>query len=235
MNKTKKTISAIAAAVAVEMVFCALLSANALGDLKAQPARFLNTGVQSKTAQTVSADEAAEADAAPVLLTGKESSYEAPLKLGETGICELYEPSLETNQKIAVQVTQVIRGDQAKAILEEYQKENNAVSVDELPNNALEYAAVDYKVCAVDQSVGEISPLLKLNIKNAKGEPLEYDNVIYTKLSSIDISGFKEIKPGTVVSVRGIFAIPVECNNYALEFGADNGQKAVFHITAENS
>lgn len=225
MSKTKKAVIAVAILIVLEIIVCAILSVNTGEGLKVQKASFLaaDTGVAEPAVKE-------SAETAPVLLSGIESSYEAPLSLGGTGICQFYESSTSSNQQIFIRVNSIIRGDSAEEILNAYQNNNDSVSIEELPNNALEYAAVDYEVCLVDQSAGELSPLLRMNVKSATGEPLEYDNVIYTTLSSVDVSGFKSVGQGEVVAVRSVFAIPVGCNDYVLEFGAEDGQKAIFRI-----
>lgn len=164
------------------------------------------------------------------VLEGKESSYDSPLKIGDTGICDVLESSTQGNQSINIKVNSVVRGEEAKKIVDEYIATNDSVTINELPSTT-EYAVVKYDISLKSQDfVGvDALPLIKMNIKGTDGDALEYDNSIYTTLSSFVISNDVSIQSGEVISLESVFAVPIGCKDFIMEFGADNGAKAIFH------
>lgn len=181
-----------------------------------------NTGIKSEKAET---EQGAEE-----ILVGKESSYEALLNTGDVGICALYEPSVDSLQKVNIKVLSYIRGAEAKQVVEDYTASNKSISIGELPSKAIEYAVVEYKISlSTDyQMIGKSFPIMKMCIKGTNGEALEYDNAIYTMLSSFEITNPEKITQEEVLTLKSIFAVPVGCTDYVLEFGAENGLKALF-------
>lgn len=188
---------------------------------------------ESDAAQTATADGSAKettTEPATPVLQGKDSSYDNPLKIGETGKCDVLESSTQGNQNINIKVTSVVRGEEAKKQVDQYIATNDSITINDLPSTT-EYAVVTYDISLNSQDFTTVKamPLIKMNVKGTNGKALEYDNSIYTTLSSFVITNDVSIKSGEIITIQSVFAIPIGCDDYIMEFGAENGAKAIFH------
>lgn len=163
------------------------------------------------------------------VLKGAKSSKDKPLSIGKTGICDKYEASNDTYQKVNVRVNSIIRGDKAKDIVEKYNKENKFVQINELASSSVEYAVIEYDVSLTDgyKADGDVTAALEMNVKGKDGEDLQYKDVIYT-LTSTDISNPDAIERNEVQTLKSVFAIPVGCTDYECVFGDSNGKNFAY-------
>lgn len=164
-----------------------------------------------------------------IVLEGRSSSYDSLLSIGDTGLCDFYESSTESDQKFNIKVTSVIRGEAAKAKVDEYMTQNDSITITELPSTT-EYAVVTYDISVQSNAEGKGTyiPLVKMNIKGTDGNALEYENSIYTTLTSF-VTSDTSVKTNEIITLQSIYAIPIGCNDYVMEFGSEDGEKAVFH------
>lgn len=170
-----------------------------------------------------------EEQKAVALLEGVDSSFDNPLSVGETGKCQVLESTTQSNTEINIKVTGITRGEEAKNTVDAYVAGNDAITISDLPSTT-EYAIVTYDISLSSHDFvnSDALPLIRMNIKGTNGESLEYDNSIYTTLSSFVISNDTSIKSGEVITLESVFAIPIGCTDYTMEFGSEEGTKAVF-------
>lgn len=165
----------------------------------------------------------------------KASSVQAPAEIGQISIASKpTEKEPIVNRDVKISLTNVIRGDEAKKLADEFNSQHTAVKISPLDSSLLEYAVGEYSVTIPeDFPHDDIQPGIKIHsdIKGNDGEGLTYDGVLYcTTPFDINSNETEDIvlKPNKPEKGRFVFTIPKGCTNYLVEFGEFDGTKAYF-------
>ena len=158
------------------------------------------------------------------------SSLENPLQVGEWGIASKYNPSNGEYQNVNVRVTNIIRGDEAKKMAQEYMSSDYSIYRYEDPEAYQEWAVIEYDVdfgdtYEMDEELGA-SPNVDGDICGPDGSSIEYNGIIYIP-SVIEIGSRDYIKTKTG-SGKLLTQLPIGCTDYIIQFGAYNETNAYF-------
>lgn len=158
------------------------------------------------------------------------SSLESPLQVGEWGIASKYNPSNGEYQNVNVRVTNIIRGEEAKQMAQEYMSSDYSIYRYEDPEAYQEWAVIEYDVdfgdtYEMDEELGA-SPNVDGDICGPDGSSIEYNGIIYIP-SVIEIGSRDYIKTKTG-SGKLLTQLPIGCTDYIIQFGAYNETNAYF-------
>ncbi len=159
----------------------------------------------------------------------KTSSLENPLKVGEWGIASKYNTNTKSDQNVNVRVSNIIRGDEAKKMAQEYMNSDYSIYKYEEPEAYQEWLVVEYDVDFGDTYVpGELgaSPNVQGDVTGPDGSSVKYNGVSYIN-SVIEIGSRDYIKTKTG-SGKLLTQIPIGCTDYIIDFGTYNGTHAYF-------
>lgn len=154
-----------------------------------------------------------------------ESSKENPIELNVWGKASKYiVNSNEGKYKdINVMVTHIIRGEEAKEIVNKNIVDNNLYSIIKEPEATEEWVVVEYKADFENISIPMqgISPTVELNIiGKGKYDAIKYNSSSYYPLT-YNISSTDYVQ--NIIATNTVaFILPVECSNYILKFGSYN-------------
>ncbi|SHJ26189.1 hypothetical protein SAMN02745163_01596 [Clostridium cavendishii DSM 21758] len=164
----------------------------------------------------------------------KPSTLKAPLEIGQTGIASKIaakDPNLHNSN---VSLTNIIRGEEAKKLVDEFNSNHRAVQIAPLESSQLEYAVAEYDITIPEDFPHDIDgPGIEISseINGLDGEGLVYDGVLYVN-TTCDISpkGSENVvlKPNVPGKGRFAFTIPKGCTNYLVLLGEFDGTKAYF-------
>ncbi|MEW8955923.1 hypothetical protein [Clostridium sp.] len=158
--------------------------------------------------------------------SAKESSIQSPLQIGETGITSKYSVKSKDERKANVTLTNIIRGEAAQKLVDEFNAENGFISISPLESSLLEFAVAEYTTTlpndfpADDESA--IDQNLRVDITGLDGEGLKYDGILYIpsawNFNSLKMSDVF-LKSGESAKARVVFAMPKGCTDYLINFG----------------
>lgn len=157
------------------------------------------------------------------------STLENPLQVGEWGIASKYNTNTSSDQNVNVKVTNIIRGDEAKKMAQDYMNSDISIYKYEEPEAYQEWVVIEYDVDFADTYVpGELgaSPNVDADITGPDGSAIKYNGVTYIN-QVIEIGSRDYIKTKTG-SGKLLTQIPVGCTDYIIEFGRYGGTKAYF-------
>ena len=127
------------------------------------------------------------------------SSLENPLKVGEWGIASKYNTNTRSDQNVNVKVTNIIRGDEAKKMAQDYMNSDYSIYKYEEPEGYQEWVVIEYDVDFADTYVpGELgaSPDVNADITGPDGKAIKYNGITYIN-SVIEIGSRDYIKTKT--------------------------------------
>ena len=158
------------------------------------------------------------------------SSLESPLQVGEWGIASKYNPSNGEYQNVNVRVTNIIRGEEAKQMAQEYMSSDYSIYRYEDPEAYQEWAVIEYDVdfgdtYEMDEELGA-SPNVDGDICGPDGSSIEYNGIIY--ISSVIEIGSRDYIQTQTGSGRLLTQLPIGCTDYIIQFGAYNETNAYF-------
>ncbi len=157
------------------------------------------------------------------------SSLENPLKVGEWGIASKYNTNTRSDQNVNVKVTNIIRGDEAKKMAQDYMNSDYSIYKYEEPEGYQEWVVIEYDVDFADTYVpGELgaSPDVNADITGPDGKAIKYNGITYIN-SVIEIGSRDYIKTKTG-SGKILTQIPEGCTDYIIDFGTYDGTHAYF-------
>lgn len=157
------------------------------------------------------------------------SSLENPLQVGEWGIASKYNTNTSSDQNVNVRVSNIIRGDEAKKMAQDYMNSDYSIYKYEEPEAYQEWVVIEYDVDFGDTYVpGELgaSPNVNGDVTGPDGSSVKYNGITYIN-SVIEIGSRDYIKTKTG-SGKLLTQLPVGCTDYIIEFGTYNGTKAYF-------
>lgn len=161
--------------------------------------------------------------------TARTSSLENPLQVGEWGIASKYNTNTSSNQNVNIKVTNIIRGDGAKAMAQEYMSSDYSIYEYEEPEAYLEWVVIEYDVDFADTYIpGELgaSPNVNATISGPDGSSVKYNGITYiTSTLEIGSRDYIQTKTG---SGKILTQIPIGCTDYIVQFGVYNGTTAYF-------
>lgn len=158
-------------------------------------------------------------------LNGKSSTITSPLEIGQTGVASKYAPKNSDYHDVDICLSNVIRGDAAKKIVDDYNSKGHAVTIGALENSQLEYAVGEYTITLPsDFPSDEYGPSedITSEIKGKDDNGVVYNGVLYVASTwNIPTVGDESrvIKSGVPEKGRFIFAIPKGCTDYIIALG----------------
>ncbi len=154
----------------------------------------------------------------------RESTLENPVEIGEWSIASKYNTNTSGNQNVNVRITNVIRGDEAKKMAQDYMSSDYSIYKYEEPEANLEWAVIEYDVDFADTYVpGELgaSPNVEIDITGLDGRSIK-DNGITYFTSVIEIGSRDYIKTKTG-SGKALTQLPQGFTDYIIQAGAYGG------------
>ena len=157
------------------------------------------------------------------------STLENPLQLGEWGIASKYNTNTSSDQNVNVRVSNIIRGEEAKKMAQEYMNSDYSIYKYEKPEAYQEWVVIEYDVDFADTYVpGELgaSPNVNGDVTGPDGSSVKYNGITY--INSVIEIGSRDYIQTKTGSGKLLTQLPVGCTDYIIEFGTYDGTKAYF-------
>jgi len=154
------------------------------------------------------------------------SGLDMPLITGDATLVSKYLDDTRTYENLQVKLSDIVRGDDALAIAQEYESQTTVRF--EKPTEGVEYVVVEYQVYVpFDLNTNSTTTNLPIEVRGLNTNGVVYNNVSYI-ISTWCIADGENSSAGSLVTCREIFQMPVGCNNYYIVFGTQGQTTAVF-------
>ena len=154
------------------------------------------------------------------------SGLDMPLITGDATLVSKYLDDTRTYENLQVKLSNIVRGDEALAIAQEYEGQTTVRF--EKPADGVEYVVVEYQVYVpFDLNTNSTTTNLPIEVRGLNTNGVVYNNVSYI-ISTWCIADGENSSAGSLVTCREIFQMPVGCNNYYIVFGTQGQTTAVF-------
>lgn len=154
------------------------------------------------------------------------SGLDMPLVTGDATLVSKYLDDTRTYENLHVKLSNIIRGDDALAIAQEYEGQTTVRF--EKPVEGVEYVVVEYQVYVpFDLNTNSTTTNLPIEVRGLNTNGVVHNNVSYI-ISTWCIADGENSSAGSLVTCREIFQMPVGCNNYYIVFGTQGQTTAVF-------
>ena len=154
------------------------------------------------------------------------SGLDMPLITGDATLVSKYLDDTRTYENLQVKLSNIVRGDDALAIAQEYEGQTTVRF--EKPADGVEYVVVEYQVYVpFDLNTNSTTTNLPIEVRGLNTNGVVYNNVSYI-ISTWCIADGENSSAGSLVTCREIFQMPVGCNNYYIVFGTQGQTTAVF-------
>ena len=154
------------------------------------------------------------------------SGLDMPLITGDATLVSKYLDDTRTYENLQVKLSNIVRGDDALAIAQEYEGQTTVRF--EKPADGVEYVVVEYQVYVpFDLNTNSTTTNLPIEVRGLNTNGVIYNNVSYI-ISTWCIADGENSSAGSLVTCREIFQMPVGCNNYYIVFGTQGQTTAVF-------
>lgn len=157
--------------------------------------------------------------------TGKSSSKQNPLSIGEWGIASKYVSGEYVD--VPVKVTNVTRGSSAAQELKDYLNNNSSVYKYEDAKENMEWAVIEY---SIDLTKMEKDSNAKLDTKitgTGDSNSIKYNGSTYI-VSTTNMTPNNYTK-GEIVSCKFAVQLPIGCTEYLIALGSSSGTQAFFN------
>ena len=154
------------------------------------------------------------------------SGLDMPLITGDATLVSKYLDDTRTYENLHVKLSNIIRGDEALTIAQEYEGQTTVRF--EKPAEGVEYVVVEYQVYVpFDLNTNNTTTNLPIEVRGLNTNGVVYNNVSYI-ISTWCIADGENSSAGSLVTCREIFQMPVGCSNYYIVFGTQGQTTAVF-------
>lgn len=156
--------------------------------------------------------------------TGKTSSKQSPLNIGEWGIASKYASGGYVD--IPAKVTSVKRGESAAKEVENYLTSGNSIYKYEDAKIGMEWTVIEYDI---DLTKMEKDSTAKLDTKvtgTGNNTSIKYNDVVYI-VSTINMTPNNYTK-GSIESCKFAVQLPIGCTDYLIALGASSYTQAFF-------
>lgn len=156
--------------------------------------------------------------------TGKASSKQNPLSIGEWGIASKYVSSEYVD--VPARVTNVTRGSSAAQEVKEYLNNSSSIYKYEDAKENMEWAVIEY---SIDLTKMEKDSTAKLDTKITgigDNTSIKYNGNTYI-VSTINMTPNNYTK-GEIVSCKFAVQLPIGCTDYLIALGSSSGTQAFF-------
>lgn len=157
-------------------------------------------------------------------VTGKSSSEQNPLAIGEWGISSKYLSGEYID--IPAKVTNVTRGTTAAQEVKQYLTNGSSVYKYEDPKENMEWAIIEY---SIDLTKFEKETTAKLDTKvtgTGNNTSIKYNNTIYIA-STVNLTPNKYTK-GSIETCKFAVQLPIGCTDYLIVLGYSSSTQAFF-------
>lgn len=156
--------------------------------------------------------------------TGKSSSKQNPLAIGEWGISSKYVLGEYVN--VPAKVTKVTRGTSAAQELEDYLTSGSSIYKYEDAKDGMEWAVIEYNI---DLTQIEKETTAKLDTKvtgTGDNTPIKYNGTTYI-VSTVNMTPNNYTK-GNIETCKFAVQLPIGCTDYLIVLGSSSGSQAFF-------
>ena len=158
----------------------------------------------------------------------KESTKENPLEKGTWGIASKYSTESKKYEDVYVKVTNIIRGEDAKKVVQNYASSKSYFKYEE-PKEGLEWVVLDYDLDYANFTKSSLGA--NADVTSSIRGIGDHSSVIYNGktyiLSSRYIGSSDYVKTQTTTG-KIAFQMPIGCSDYIVELGSYSGSKAYF-------
>lgn len=159
-------------------------------------------------------------------VTGETSSKSSPLSIGQWGIASKY--NFGNYVDIPVKITNVVRGDSAAQIVENYCNSSSSIYKYEDAKDGMEWAIIDYTVDLTNIDGYSMGKDIKVDSKitgTGDNTSIHYNDNIYIVSTMNMTSGYSKEN-----IANGQFAaqLPIGCTDYLITLGSASSTQAFF-------
>lgn len=143
-------------------------------------------------------------------------------------IISKYNANIKKSQDVKVRIEKIIRGEEAKEILNEYNK-NTGYTVDIKKKDEEELLLVEYEIDFMDFDMSDIGTNKDVSAKICQDENkeyIEYNNNIYSPL--VEFINNDEFTKEKKAKGKFISTIPEGCTDYKIKIGEKGEHEAYF-------
>jgi len=183
-----------------------------------------NTNINNNANTTTTEKENSSNSSASTSATGKASSKQNPLSIGEWGIASKYVSSEYVD--VPARVTNVTRGSSAAQELKEYLNNSSSIYKYEDAKENMEWAVIEY---SIDLTKMEKDSTAKLDTKITgigDNNSIKYNGATYI-VSTTNMTPNNYTK-GEIVSCKFAVQLPIGCTDYLIALGSSSGTQAFF-------
>lgn len=183
-----------------------------------------NTNTNNNANTTTTEKENSSNSSASTSATGKASSKQNPLSIGEWGIASKYVSSEYVD--VPARVTNVTRGSSAAQELKEYLNNSSSIYKYEDAKENMEWAVIEY---SIDLTKMEKDSTAKLDTKITgigDNNSIKYNGATYI-VSTTNMTPNNYTK-GEIVSCKFAVQLPIGCTDYLIALGSSSGTQAFF-------
>lgn len=183
-----------------------------------------NTNINNNANTTNTEKENSSNSSASTSATGKASSKQNPLSIGEWGIASKYVSSEYVD--VPARVTNVTRGSSAAQELKEYLNNSSSIYKYEDAKENMEWAVIEY---SIDLTKMEKDSTAKLDTKITgigDNNSIKYNGATYI-VSTTNMTPNNYTK-GEIVSCKFAVQLPIGCTDYLIALGSSSGTQAFF-------
>lgn len=183
-----------------------------------------NTNINNNANTTTTEKENSSNSSASTSTTGKASSKQNPLSIGEWGIASKYVSSEYVD--VPARVTNVTRGSSAAQELKEYLNNSSSIYKYEDAKENMEWAVIEY---SIDLTKMEKDSTAKLDTKITgigDNNSIKYNGATYI-VSTTNMTPNNYTK-GEIVSCKFAVQLPIGCTDYLIALGSSSGTQAFF-------
>lgn len=157
--------------------------------------------------------------------TGKPSSKQSPLAIGEWGISSRYLSGEYVD--VPAKVTNVTRGSSAAQEVKQYLTSGSSIYKYEDAKEGMEWAVIEY---SIDLTQVEKETTAKLDTKvtgTGDNTSIKYNGMTYI-LSTVNMTPNKYTK-GSIETCKFAVQLPIGCTDYLIVLGSSSGSQAFFN------
>lgn len=143
-------------------------------------------------------------------------------------IISKYNANIKKSQDVKVRIEKIIRGEEAKEILNEYNK-NTGYTVDIKKKDEEELLLVEYEIDFMDFDMSDIGANKDVSAKICQDENkeyIEYNNNIYSPL--VEFINNDEFTKEKKTKGKFVTTIPKGCTDYKIKIGEKGEHEAYF-------
>lgn len=184
-----------------------------------------STNINNNVSTTITEKENSSNSSSSASTTGKASSKQSPLAIGEWGIASKYVSGEYLD--VPTKVTNVTRGSSAAKELENYLTSSSSIYKYEDAKDGMEWAVIEY---SIDLTRMENDSTAKLDTKvtgTGDNTSIKYNGMTYI-VSTVNMTPNNYTK-GEIVSCKFAVQLPIGCTDYLIALGSSSGTQAFFN------